>query len=82
MRSFRKLAALVVAILILGVPVLADCSVDPGIMSTPPCAIAQGAPDDSQTVDQTVSEAQSASETQLIISEVATEIVANFLMVF
>jgi hypothetical protein len=51
-------------------------------MSTPPCAIAQGAPDDSQTVDQTVSEAQSASETQLIISEVATEIVANFLMVF
>jgi hypothetical protein len=82
MKSLKNLGAAVVLTLVFGVPAFADCLVDPGILSTPPCAAAQVAPDDSVAPAETNASAASSAEAELLITEVAVDLIQSVLSLF
>jgi hypothetical protein len=82
MKHLKKLGTVVCLTLVFALPAFADCSVDPGIQSTPPCATAQNVPDEPAPTDQTVTAIPSTGEIELAVTEVAMQIAANFLTVF
>lgn len=82
MKSLKNLVAAVVLTLVFGVPAFADCSVDPGILSTPPCAAAQIAADDSVAPGETNAPAASNAGAKLSITDVAIDLVQSVLLIF
>ena len=82
MRILKKLGIAVCLTLVFALPVLADCSYDPGIQSTPPCTVAQSVTDDPVVPSQATLPAQPVMVADVSISEVALEIVENLLTVF
>jgi len=82
MKSLKNLGAAVVLTLVLGVPAFADCLVDPGILSTPPCAAAQVAPDDFVSPGETNAPASSNAGAEISIIEVAVDLVQSVLSLF
>jgi hypothetical protein len=81
MKSLKNLGAAVVLTLVFVVPAFADCLVDPGILSTPPCAAAQVAPDDSVATGETSAPGASNAGAELI-TEVAVDLVQSVLSLF
>jgi hypothetical protein len=81
MKSLKNLGAAVALTLAFGVPAFADCLVDPGILSTPPCAAAQVAPDDSVAPGETSTPNSSNARAELI-TEVAVDLIQSVLSLF
>lgn len=82
MKILKKLGTIVCLTLIFGVHAFADCSVDPGILSTPPCAAAQPAPDDPMPSNPPTIQTQSPSVFEITVTDAAIEVITNLLTVF
>ena len=83
MKSLKNLGAAVVLTLAFGVTAFADCSHDPGILSTPPCVAAdQVAPDDSVALGETNAPAATNAGAEVSITDVAINLVQSVLSLF
>ena len=83
MKRLKNLGAAVALTLAFGVPAFADCSYDPGILSTPPCAAAhQVAPDDSGASGETNAPAATNAGAEVSITDVAINLVQSVLLLF
>jgi len=82
MKRLKNLGAAIALTSAFGVPAFADCSYDPGILSTPPCVAAhQAAPDDSAALGKINAPATNAVA-EVSISDVAINLVQSVLSLF
>ncbi len=83
MKRLKNLGAAVALTLAFGVPAFADCSYDPGILSTPPCVAAhQAAPDDSAALGKINAPANTNAGAEVSITDVAINLVQSVLSLF
>ena len=81
MKNASRLGASILLLLMVGLPAIADCSVDPGILSTPPCSTAQLTSDD-PTPGQTSTPPSSNAVTEYVVVDTAIDFVESVLSLF
>lgn len=81
MKNAKRFGASILLLLIVGLPAVADCLVDPGILSTPPCSAAQATSDD-PTPGQTSTPPSSNTLTDYVIADTAIDFVESVLSLF
>jgi len=78
MKNAKRFGASILLLLMFGLPAVADCSVDPGILSTPPCSTAQLTSDD-PTPGQTSTPPSVNAVTEYVVAGAAIDFVESIL---